>query len=111
VSAGSHTFIDELISLAGGDNLAGGGVSYPRFSREQVLDLAPDVIIITSMARHAVFAEVKAYWGQWPGMPAVRDGRIHLQESNIYDRPTPRLVNGLETLSKILHPDRCKGDP
>ena len=111
VSAGSHTFIDELISMAGGDNLAAGGVPYPRFSREQVLNLAPDVIIITSMARHAVFEAVKAYWGQWPGMPAVRDGRIHLQESNIYDRPTPRLVNGLETLSKILHPDRFQGDP
>ncbi len=91
--------------------LAAGGVPYPRFSREQVLNLKPDVMIITSMARDAVFEEVKAYWSQWPGMPAVRDGRIHLQESNIYDRPTPRLVNGLETLSTILHPDRFKGDP
>ena len=111
VSAGSHTFIDELISLAGGDNLAAGGVAYPRFSREEVLDLAPDVIVITSMARHAVFEEVLSYWNQWPGMPAVRDGRIHLQESNIFDRPTPRLVDGLETLSRVLHPDRFEGAP
>lgn len=109
VSAGSETFIDELISMAGGVNLAAGPTPYPRFSREEVLNLAPDVIIITSMARHAVFEEVKAYWNQWPGMPAVQYGRIHLQESNIYDRPTPRLVQGLETLSKILHPSRFEG--
>ncbi len=108
VSAGAETFIDELISMAGGTNLAAASTSYPRFSREQVLNLAPDVIIITSMARHAVFEEVKAYWQQWPGMPAVRHDRIYLQESNIYDRPTPRLVSGLETLARILHPDKFK---
>jgi iron complex transport system substrate-binding protein len=108
VSAGSGTFINELIVMAGGQNLAAGGVPYPRFSREQVLNLKPDVMIITSMARDAIFEKVKAYWSQWPGMPAVRDGRIYLQESNIYDRPTLRLVQGLETLSKLLHPDRFK---
>jgi len=111
VSAGSQTFINELIVRAGGDNLAAGGVPYPRFSREQVLNLRPDVMIITSMARDAIFEKVKAYWSQWPGMPAVQYGRIHLQESNIYDRPTPRLIQGLETLSKILHPQRFQGVP
>jgi iron complex transport system substrate-binding protein len=111
VSAGSDTFIDELIAGAGGENLAAGGVPYPRFSREQVLDLKPDVIVITSMARHAVFEKVKAYWQQWPGMPAVRNERIFLQESNIYDRPTPRMVSGLESLARILHPDRFEEDP
>ncbi len=108
VSAGSKTFIDELIVMAGGENLAAGTVSYPRYSQEQVLDLKPDVIIITSMARHAIFEEVKANWRQWPGMPAVQHDRIFLQESNISDRPTPRMVDGLEALSKILHPDRFK---
>jgi len=108
VSAGSGTFIDELIFKAGGENLAAGDVAYPRFSREQVLDMKPEVIVITSMARDAIFEEVKAYWCQWPGMPAVRDKRIFLQESNIYDRPTPRMVRGLESLAKILHPDRFK---
>lgn len=109
VSAGSKTFIDELIVMAGGENLAAGTVPYPRYSREQVLDMKPDVIVITSMARHAVFEKVKASWSQWPGMPAVQHDRIFLQESNIYDRPTPRMVNGLEALSKILHPNRFKG--
>ncbi len=108
VSAGSDTFINELIVRAGGENLAAGGVPYPRFSREQVLDMKPEVIVITSMARGAIFEAVKAYWSQWPGMPAVKHNRIFLQESNIYDRPTPRMVDGLESLSKILHPDRFK---
>ena len=104
ISAGSNTFIHELIVLAGGKNLAQGPVAYPRFSREQVLVLSPEVLIITSMARAAVFEQVKAEWRRWPHMPAVRDHRIFLEDSNFFDRPTPRLVDGLELLVKLIHP-------
>jgi iron complex transport system substrate-binding protein len=105
VSVGTDTFINELIMLAGGENLAAGKVPYPRFSQEQVLALAPEVFIITSMARGAIFEQVRAHWQQWPDMPAVRDDRIYLQESNLFDRPTPRLVDGLELLVRMIHPE------
>jgi iron complex transport system substrate-binding protein len=104
VSVGTDTFMHELIVLAGGKNLAQGPVAYPRFSREQVLALSPEVLIITSMARAAVFEQVKAEWNRWPHMPAVRDHRIFLEDSNFFDRPTPRLVDGLELLVKLIHP-------
>ena len=105
VSAGSPTFIHELIELAGGRNLAEGRIAYPRFSREQVLALEPEVFIITSMARQAVFEQVKAQWHRWPNMPAVRDQRIFLVDSDLFDRPSPRLVAGLELLIKLIHPE------
>lgn len=105
VSVGTHTFIHGLIVLAGGTNLAQGPISYPRFSREQVLALSPEVIIITSMARAAVFEQVKAEWNKWPDLPAVRDQRIFLEDSNFFDRPTPRLVDGLELLVRLIHPE------
>lgn len=105
VSVGTDTFIHGLIVLAGGTNLAQGPISYPRFSREQVLALSPEVIIITSMARAAVFEQVKAEWNKWPDLPAVRDQRIFLEDSNFFDRPTPRLVDGLELLVRLIHPE------
>ena len=105
VSVGTDTFIHELIIKAGGRNLAEGPVSYPRFSKEQVLALAPDIIIITSMARSVVFEQVKAEWNKWPNMPAVKNGKIFLEDSNLFDRPTPRLVDGLELLLKLIHPE------
>ena len=105
VSVGTDTFIHELIELAGGKNLAQGPVAYPRFSREQVLVLSPEILIITSMARAAVFEKVKAEWSRWPNMPAIRDHRIFLEDSNFFDRPTPRLVDGLELLVKLIHPE------
>ncbi|MFO7840095.1 MAG: cobalamin-binding protein [Desulfosalsimonadaceae bacterium] len=105
VSAGRDTFIHELIRKAGGVNIAGEYNSYPRFTTEEVLELGPDVIIITSMARSEVFERVKARWQKWPQIPAVANDRIHLVNSNLFDRPTPRLVDGLEKLVRLIHPE------
>ncbi|MEN8246957.1 MAG: cobalamin-binding protein [Thermodesulfobacteriota bacterium] len=109
VSVGDPTFINELIVRAGGTNVAAGSVAYPRYSREQVLGMKPEVIVITSMARYAIFQQVKAEWEQWPEIPAVRNGHIFMQDSNLFDRPTPRLVDGLELLSRMVHPELFKG--
>ncbi len=105
VSAGSHTFLDELITTAGGLNLAAGQTPYPRFSREQVLALQPEVIIITSMARGGAFEQVKAGWERWQNLPAARNHRIFLVDSDLVDRPSPRLLNGLELLFRLIHPE------
>ncbi len=105
VSVGSGTFIDELIRMAGGQNLTEGPETYPRLSLEKVLGLSPDVIIITSMARAQTFETVKAGWMKWTQIPAARDGRIFVVDSDIVDRPTPRLVLGLETLARLVHPE------
>ena len=105
VSVGTPTFIHELIVMAGGVNLSRGPIPYPRFSKEQVLGLQPEVMIITSMARETVFAEVKAQWQQWSELPAVKNDRIHLVDSNVFDRASPRLIQGLELLARLIHPD------
>jgi len=104
VSVGTPTFIHELILLAGGVNLSAGPTPYPRYSREQVLGLRPEVMIISSMARETVFEEVKAQWQQWQEMPAVKNKRIHLVDSNVFDRASPRLIQGLELLARLIHP-------
>ncbi len=105
VSVGSNTFIDELIATAGGRNLAAGSTPYPRFSKEQVVALEPEVIIITSMTRGQDFEPVRDDWNQWKNLPAVRQQRIHIVESDLFDRPSPRLVEGLELLSRLIHPE------
>lgn len=111
VSVGTATFIHELITMAGGTNVAAGANPYPRFSKEQVISLAPDVLIISSMARAAVFEKVKAQWLQWPAIPAVRNHSVHIAPTNIFDRPTPRLVDGLEQMARYIHPQLFKEQP
>ena len=74
-----------------------------------IIDLK-DVFIISSMARDVLFEKVKADWNQWPNMPAVHNRRIHLVDSNLFDRPSPRLVEALEVLAKLIHPELFRKD-
>ena len=105
VSAGTNTCINELIEMAGGNNLAKGATPYPRFSAEQVIGLSPELFIITSMAGAESFENARAEWRKWPEIPAVKNNRILLLDSNLLDRPSPRLVDGLEMLVKAIHPE------
>lgn len=104
VSAGSGTFIDRVITRAGGRNLAAGPVSYPRFSWEDILALQPEVVIIASMAGGYTEKQLKAEWQKWPGIPAVQNNRIHVVDASLFDRPVPRLIDGLVELTDIFHP-------
>ena len=104
VSVGKNTFLDEMIQRAGGTNVVTSDTPYPRFSKEQVLALAPEMIIITSMARNDIFEVVKKDWESWPSLPAVRNKRIHVVDSDTLDRPTPRVVDGLAMLAALIHP-------
>ncbi len=109
VAAGPGSFADELLRLAGAENvLAASKVRYPSLPMEMVLKLAPDVIIdASSSGSGAVMSleEVRARWQRWKVIPAVRNRRIHLFDSALWFRPGPRLVEGLERLERILHPD------
>jgi iron complex transport system substrate-binding protein len=105
VSVGTNTITHELIEISGGKNLAEGPVTYPRFSWEQVLSLAPEIFIISSMSKGGAFDSVKAQWNRWTDLPAVRNHRIYLVDSNLFDRPTPRIVDALELLLKLIHPE------
>lgn len=111
VSVGTKTFLNNLITMAGGINLAAGESAYPRFSQEEVIAMRPDIMIITTMARHAVFTQVKEKWQQWQDIPAVRNNRIFLVDSNIFDRPSPRLVDALEILAHLIHPECFQDSP
>ena len=105
VSVGTRTYIHDLIMLAGGINVTAGDTPYPRFGREQLIALSPEVVIITSMERRDVFEQVLAEWNKWPQIPAVHNKRIYNANSDLFDRPSPRLVDGLEVLVELIHPE------
>jgi iron complex transport system substrate-binding protein len=41
-------------------------------------------------------------------IPAVKHGRIHLIDSDLIDRPSPRIIEGLEEMARLIHPERVK---
>lgn len=101
-----HTFHHDVIRLAGGENMTGDeSVTYPRISLEEVLRRRPEVIIISSMGRGKEYEEVRKQWFKWTSIPAVKAGRLHLVDSDLLDRPSPRIVRGLETVARLVHPE------
>jgi iron complex transport system substrate-binding protein len=63
------------------------------------------------MDRDESFLKAKAEWQQWPEIPAVRDQRLHLVDSDLFDRASPRLVDGLELLVGLIHPHLAQAAP
>lgn len=107
ITAGARSFIGQLIELAGGRNLFGDlDEAFPIVSAEEVIARNPDVIL--GPDTHAEKLTPSAIAGRpgWDGIRAVREGRIHLIQGDIVSRPGPRLVDALEEIARLLHPDR-----
>lgn len=109
-TAGPGTFIDLLITRAGGQNvvsLAGITEAYPTISLEQLVIAPPDIILLGD-ALYGQSAETVAARQGWDALKAVIDGKIFAFDDNLVSRPGPRLVDGLEALAKLLHPEVFK---
>ena len=106
ISAGRHTFLDELITTAGGTNIFGDSpVRYPKAGIEEVVMRMPEVIIITAMDSGDTACAASRDWLRWDTIPAVRTGRIHCIDADLVTRPSPRIIEGLERLFDIIHPE------
>ena len=105
VSAGKDSYIDKVITLAGGRNLAGDMHGYPKFSWETILTMQPEVVLISSMTGGKSPENLTSSWQQWPDIPAVKNRQIHVVDADLFNRPTARLISGLELLVDILHPE------
>lgn len=103
IAAGARTFIDELITHAGGINAAAAtGMTYPTLSREAVVREDPDVVLIMSDVLSSPALLVQMY-PEWERLTAVRNGRVHRVDADIVSRPGPRAVDGLHLLSSLMH--------
>lgn len=97
--------VNELIELAGGASVtAREPASYPRFSLEAVAARAPEVIIL---ARHGADGTPlsRAPWERLTALPAVRAGRVHSVDGTYLHRYGPRVVDGIEMLARVIHPE------
>jgi iron complex transport system substrate-binding protein len=71
--------------------------------------LQPEVVLISSMAGGKSPELLKASWLRWPEIPAVRNNRLYVVNADLFNRPTARLISGLEILAEILHPENPGG--
>ena len=104
MTAGSGTFIDDMITIAGGENIgAQAGAGFPNFSTEVLVKDDPQVYIADSGSMSAP-GDIKTRAG-FADLTAVKDGHVYVIEDSIIARPGPRLAQGLVALAGMIHPE------
>lgn len=102
-TAGEETFIGEMITKAGGKNMAWGISRWENIQEEEVLERNPDFIIHGhSHMDNQAFAEREG----WAGIKAVQEGKIFFVDPDKTSRTGPRVVDAVEEMAKLFHPDR-----
>jgi iron complex transport system substrate-binding protein len=104
-------WVPEMVSAAGGtDALGSAGEASRAVDWEQVRGATPDVIVLMpcgfDVARTRAEIGLLVDLPGWDDLPAVRRGRVFLTNASAYfNRPGPRIVDGLEILAAALHPE------
>ena len=105
-TSGTNSFIDMLITTAGGVNVgAASKEAYWQISLEELVHQDPQIIVLGSSkygGQTPALVEARPGWGQ---ISAVTTQNIHVFDDNLVSRPGPRLVQGLEALAIIIHPE------
>lgn len=99
MTAGPDTFVDEMVGIAGGQNIAHDArKGYVQISEEVVITRNPQIIILPSRNKAEVLKRTR-----WKHMDAVRNHQVVNFNPDILVRPGPRLADGLVQLEKIFH--------
>jgi iron complex transport system substrate-binding protein len=111
-------WVPEMVRIAGGEEVfVGPGERSGRLSWEEVFEAAPEVLVLMPCgfdARRATQEARRVLPGLpgWEELPAVKRSRVWAVDANsFFSRPAPRLVEGIEILARLLHPDVFTGAP
>jgi iron complex transport system substrate-binding protein len=103
-TAGPGTFLDHLVQRAKGINAAAGlSGEWAQISQEELLVQNPDIILLGDAA-WGVTVEMVSERPGWNQIQAVAEGRVYPFNDDLVSRPGPRMVDGLEEMVKIFHP-------
>ncbi|MBN2810253.1 MAG: cobalamin-binding protein [Deltaproteobacteria bacterium] len=106
ISVGGKSLVADLVGRAGGLLITADiPIRYPHYSVERVIVDAPDVIVISAMAQGFNYDYFKNIWQRCESIPAVRNNQIYLIKSEIVDRASPRIIEGLAKLAEFIHPE------
>jgi iron complex transport system substrate-binding protein len=104
-------WMPDLVQLAGGEDLLGEpGKHSPWLEWEALIQRDPDVIVVLpcgfDLKRTRAELPTLGDRPAWPQLRAVKSARVFLADgSQFFNRPGPRLVESLEILAEILHPE------
>ncbi|MEW4283491.1 ABC transporter substrate-binding protein [Priestia koreensis] len=107
-TTGKGTFMDEMLSTIGADNVAGDQEGWVKLSEEKAVQLNPDAIITTYGAYTKGAVEQLLSRPAWKNVTAVKDKAVTDVDGDLVTRPGPRLAEGLKEIAKAVYPDVYK---
>lgn len=111
MGAGKGSFMDELIELAGGKNIAeDADGAYPQYDLEQLIERDPEVYIASKGMEDMTVESIKTRPG-YDAISAVKNDRVYLFEGNeadVVSRAGTRIIEALELIAKAIHPELFK---
>jgi len=112
-AASPGTFVSELLTIAGGENILSQGTAlYPKISKESLIALNPDAIIDTTLAGQEITTPTlklaRESWNVLSAINAVKTKRIYLVTDPSVTIQGPRLVNTAKYFAAILHKETEK---
>lgn len=103
-TAGPGSFVDELISLSGGENIASDAEgAYVEYDLEQLIERNPDVYLTSKDMETKTIESIKNRPG-FSDIAAIKNNRVYLVDPLI-TIPGPRIVDGLEIIAKCIYPE------
>ena len=106
--AGRGTFVDDLLGVAGAENAYPEAADWPSIGPQQVVALAPQVVIINATGEDAPPDRARAIrraWDSLPSVPAVAAGRVHVLTEAYLTIPGPRIGQAARLLAETIHPE------
>ncbi|TET51528.1 MAG: cobalamin-binding protein [Anaerolineales bacterium] len=104
-TVGAGSWHDDFITLVGGTNLAGDlANSWVQINAEEIVARDPDIIVLGD-ANWGITPESVAGRPGWDVIAAVQEGRVYGIDDNLISRQGPRVVDGIEALAKLIHPE------
>jgi iron complex transport system substrate-binding protein len=109
VAAGGKSFIGSLIREAAGTNIAETSpIPYPRFGMEEVIRKDPNMILF--LTKECPDPEqCREEWRRFPVLKAVKGGQLYELDADLMARPSPGIIDALEKLVAIFHPEVSHG--
>ena len=103
-SIGKDTFVNEMISLIGAENIFKDEESWISPTEESVLDANPDVILTNVNYVDDPVSEIIGRQG-WDSITAVKNKDVYSIDADSSSRPTPNIIKALKEMAKAIYPD------
>lgn len=107
-TTGSQTFMNEMISTIGAINVAKSYKGWVSLSEEKVVELRPQVVILTYGEYDKDAVKNVLSRKAWQNIPAVKERKVYTVTNDTVVRPGPRLIDGVEALAKAVYPEIYK---